>query len=181
MYSNDIGEILITEEQLQERIKELGAQITKDYKDKEDFLVVGILKGSVVFLSDLIRNIDIHTKIDFMTVSSYGMGSTTSGTITVKKDLDTDIEGKDILIAEDIIDSGITLCNLVKLLKERNPKSIKICTLLNKPERREADIHVDYVGFDIPNEFIVGYGLDYAENYRNIPYIGVLKREVYEK
>jgi len=181
MYSNDIGEILITEKQLQERIKELGAQISKDYEDKEEFLVVGILKGSVVFLSDLIRNIDVHTKIDFMTVSSYGMGSTTTGAITVKKDLDTDIEGKNVLIAEDIIDSGITLSNLVKLLKERNPKSIKICTLLNKPERREADIHVDYIGFDIPNEFIVGYGLDYAENYRNIPYIGVLKREVYEK
>lgn len=181
MYSNDIGEILITEKQLQERIKELGAQISKDYEDEEEFLVVGILKGSVVFLSDLIRNIDVHTKIDFMTVSSYGIGSTTTGTITVKKDLDTDIEGKNVLIAEDIIDSGITLSNLVKLLKERNPKSIKICTLLNKPERREADIHVDYIGFDIPNEFIVGYGLDYAENYRNIPYIGVLKREVYEK
>ena len=180
MYTNDVKEILITEEQLSARIKELGAEITKDYKDSDDLLVIGILKGSVVFLADLIRNIDIHTKIDFMTVSSYGMGAESTGKITIKKDLDTNIEGKDVLIAEDIIDSGITLSNLTKLLKERNPKSIKICALLNKLERREADIDVDYIGFDIPNEFIVGYGLDYAEKYRNLPSIGILKREIYE-
>lgn len=181
MYENDIACVLIKEEQIAKRVKELGGKISEDYKDSKDLLVIGILKGSIVFMADLIRSIDIHTSIDFMTVSSYGLGSTSSGKITVKKDLDTDIEGKDVLIAEDIIDSGKTLSNLIELLKARNPKSIKICALLNKPERREADIDVDYIGFDIPNEFIVGYGLDYAEKYRNIPYIGVLKREVYEK
>ena len=180
MYDNGIEKILINEDEISKRVKELGKQISEDYKDSKDFLVIGILKGSVVFMADLIRNIDIHTSIDFMTVSSYGSGTISSGVLTVKKDLDTDIEGKDILIAEDIIDSGITLFNLIKLLKERNPKSIKICTFLNKAERREVDMKVDYIGFDIPNEFIVGYGLDYAEKYRNFPYVGILKREVYE-
>ena len=178
---NDIEKVLISEEELAQTVKKLGAQISEDYKDCENLLVIGILKGSVVFMADLIRNIDIHTSIDFMTVSSYGSGTTSSGTITIKKDLDTNIEGRDVLIAEDIIDSGVTLSNLIKMLKERNPKSLKICTFLNKPERREADIEVDYIGFDIPNEFIVGYGLDYAEKYRNIPYVGILKRDVYEK
>ena len=175
-----VEKILITESELTKRIKELGEEITNDYKDKEDILIVGILKGSVIFLSDLIRNINLPVKMDFMTVSSYGNGAVCTGKITIKKDLDTDICGKHIIIAEDIIDSGITLSNLCKLLSERKPASIKICTLLDKKERREAEINVDYTGFEIPNEFIIGYGLDYAEKYRNIPYIGVLKREIYE-
>ena len=180
MRTSDIKEILITKEDLAKRIKELGKEITKDYKDSKNLLLIGILKGSVVFLADLMREIDLHTQIDFMTVSSYGSGAKTTGSITIKKDLDTDIEGCDVIIVEDIIDSGVTLHNLKNLLLERNPKSLKICALLDKKERREIDVTVDYAGFDIPNEFIVGYGLDYADNYRNLDYIGVLKREVYE-
>lgn len=180
MKTNDVEKILISESELKKRIKELGEQITKDYRNKEELVIIGILKGSVVFLSDLIRNISLPLKIDFMTVSSYGNSAVSTGNITIKKDLDCDIAGKHVVIAEDIIDSGITLSNLVKILEKRNPASLKICALLDKKERREAEIDVDYIGFEIPNEFIVGYGLDYAENYRNLPYVGILKREIYE-
>lgn len=179
MKTKDVEKILITKEQLTERIKELGKKISEDYADKK-ILAVGILKGSVVFLSDLIRNIDSEVSIDFMTVSSYGNSTETSGVLKIKKDLDTDISGKDVLIVEDIIDSGVTLSKLKEELLKRNPKSLKICTLLNKPERRTVSVDVDYIGFDIPNEFIIGYGLDYAEKYRDLPFVGVLKREIYE-
>ena len=178
--TKDVEKILITESELAKRIKELGEEITNDYQGKEDILIVGILKGSVIFLSDLIRSINLPAKMDFMTVSSYGNGAVSTGSINIKKDLDTDIKGKHVIIAEDIIDSGITLSNLYKVLMEREPASLKICTLLDKKERREAEIDVDYIGFEIPNEFIIGYGLDYAENYRNLPFIGILKREIYE-
>lgn len=179
MKNNDVEKILISEEELKVRIKELGNQIAEDLKGK-DILAIGILKGSVVFLADLIRNISNNVSIDFMTVSSYGNQAVTSGELKIKKDLDTDIEGKHVLIVEDIIDSGVTLSKLKELLLKRNPASLKICTLLNKPERRTAQIDVDYIGFDIPNEFIIGYGLDYAEKYRELPFVGVLKREIYE-
>lgn len=179
MKNNDVEKILITKEEVAKRIKELGKSISEDYGDK-DILCIGILKGSVVFLADLIREIENNVSIDFMTVSSYGNSTETSGNITIKKDLDTDISGKHVLIVEDIIDSGITLSRLKELLLKRNPASLKICTLLNKPERRLADIDVEYIGFDIPNEFIIGFGLDYSEKYRELPFVGVLKREVYE-
>lgn len=179
MKNNDVEKILISEEELLTRIKELGNQISKDYKGKQIF-AIGILKGSVVFMADLIRNIKTDVAIDFMTVSSYGAGTESSGELNIKKDLDCDIEGKDVLIVEDIIDSGITLLRLKELLLKRKPASLKICTLLNKPERRVANINVDYIGFDIPNEFIIGYGLDYAEKYRELPFVGVLKRGIYE-
>lgn len=179
MKNNDVEKILITKEELSERIKELGKAISKDYEG-EDILCIGILKGSVVFLSDLIREIKNNVSIDFMTVSSYGNSTETTGEIKIKKDLDSDISGKHVLIVEDIIDSGITLSRLKELLLKRNPASLKICTLLNKPERRIAEIDVDYIGFDIPNEFIIGFGLDYSEKYRELPFVGVLKREIYE-
>ena len=179
MKTKDVEKILITEEELAKRIRELGNRISEDYKDKK-ILALGILKGSVVFLADLIRNINSEVSIDFMTVSSYGDSTDTSGELKIKKDLDTDISGKDVLIVEDIIDSGITLSKLKEELLKRNPSSLKICTLLNKPERRTAQVDVDYIGFDIPNEFIIGYGLDYAEKYRDLPFVGVLKREIYE-
>ena len=179
MKTKDAEKILITKEELAKRIEELGKQISKDYEGKK-ILAIGILKGSVIFLADLIRSIDSEVSIDFMTVSSYGNSTETSGELTIKKDLDTDISGKDVLIVEDIIDSGITLSKLKEVLLKRNPASLKICTLLNKPERRIAQVDVDYIGFDIPNEFIIGYGLDYAEKYRDLPFIGVLKREIYE-
>lgn len=179
MKTKDVERILITEDKLCERIKELGKEISRDYSGKK-ILAVGILKGSVVFLADLIRNIDSEVSIDFMTVSSYGNSAQTSGVLKIKKDLDTDISGKDVLIVEDIIDSGITLSKLKEELEKRNPASLKICTLLNKPERRTAEVDVEYIGFDIPNEFIIGYGLDYAEKYRDLPFVGILKREIYE-
>ncbi len=179
MKTKDVEKILITKEQLAKRIEELGKKISEDYSGKK-ILAVGILKGSVVFLSDLIRSIESEVSIDFMTVSSYGNSSQSSGTLTIKKDLDTDISGKDVLIVEDIIDSGVTLSKLKEELEKRNPASLKICTLLNKPERRTVEVDVDYIGFDIPNEFIIGYGLDYAEKYRDLPFVGVLKREIYE-
>lgn len=179
MKTKDVEKILITEAELAKRTKELGKKISEDYAGKK-ILALGILKGSVVFLSDLIRNIEPEVSIDFMTVSSYGNSSQSSGELKIKKDLDTDISGKDVLIVEDIIDSGVTLSKLKEVLLKRNPASLKICTLLNKPERRTVSVDVDYIGFDIPNEFIIGYGLDYAEKYRDLPFVGVLKREIYE-
>ena len=177
---NDIQEVLLTEQMLADKVAELGAQITRDYSDKEIF-AIGILRGAVVFMADLIRAIERPVQIDFMAVSSYGMQADSSGIVRILKDLDSSITGKHVLIIEDIIDSGQTLSYLIKNLTERKPASIQLCTLMNKPERRKVDLPVKYVGFEIPNEFVVGYGLDYAEKYRNLPYLGILKRSVYEK
>ncbi len=174
----DIENVIISEEELAQIVKDLGARISEDYKDK-DLLLVSVLKGSVLFMADLMREIKIPCNIDFMAVSSYGSGTKTSGVVKIIKDLDASIEGKDLLIVEDILDSGRTLSYIRELLLARNPKSIKICTLFDKPERREADLYADYIGSRVPNEFIVGYGLDYNEYYRNLPYIGALKRSVY--
>ncbi len=176
----DIERVLISEEELAAIVKDLGAKISEDYKDK-DLLLVSILKGSVVFMADLMREIKIPCNIDFMAVSSYGSGTKSSGVVKIIKDLDSSIEGKDLLIVEDILDSGRTLSYIREILLARNPKSIKICTLFDKPERREAEIYADYIGSQVPNEFIVGYGLDYNEYYRNLPYIGALKRSVYSE
>lgn len=175
---NDIKEILISEEKLKEKIRELGKQIEKDYKDK-DLLVVCVLKGAVLFLSDLIREINLPLNIDFMAVSSYGNSTKSSGVVRIIKDLEKDIQGKDLLIVEDIVDSGLTLSYLIENLKSREPRSVKLCTLLDKPERRKVDVSIDYTGFVIPDEFVVGYGLDFAEVYRNLPYVCILKPEVY--
>ncbi len=177
---NDIEEVLFTKEQIDEIVSKLGKQITEDYKDK-NLLLIGILKGSVVFMSDLMRKIDLKCSIDFMAISSYGSSTKSSGTVRVLKDLTTDIKGYDVLIIEDILDSGKTLDHLRSMLKLREPKSLKICTFFDKPERRVVeDLKADYVGSVIPDKFIVGYGLDFAEKYRNLDYIGVLKPELYE-
>ena len=164
-------DVMISEEEIAKKVEELAKQIEKDYEG-EQLLVVGILKGASVFVSDLIRKINLDVNIDFMSVSSYGNGTESSGTVRILKDLDVDIAGKNVLIVEDIIDSGLTLSNLVKEFVIRNPKSLKLCTLLDKPERRTSNIPVDYVGFVIEDKFIVGYGIDWAEKYRNLPYIG---------
>ena len=175
----DIDHILYDEATIAAKVRELGARITKDYEGKEPFLV-GILKGCFVFMSDLSKEIDLYCDIDFMAVSSYGSGTTTTGAVQIKKDLSRDIEGRDVIIIEDILDSGVTLSYLTKYLENRNPASIKICTLMDKPARRRTDIKADYIGFVCPDEFVVGYGLDYDEKYRNLPFIGVLKPEIYE-
>lgn len=177
---DDIKEVLYSEETIIKRVRELGESISKDYEGK-DLLVVGVLKGSVVFTSDLIKSITIPCEIDFMAVSSYGKSSESSGIVRILKDLDNDIEGKHILIVEDIVDTGTTLSYLLKYLKARKAESIEIVALLNKEARRQSDVKVRYSGFDVPDEFIVGYGIDYAEKYRNLPFIGSLKRELYEK
>ena len=173
-----IKEVLLSEEELQKRIKELGNEITKEYKDK-DLVVIGILKGAVIFMSELVKNIGLPITIDFMAVSSYGKSSISTGEVRIIKDLDFSVEGKDLLIVEDIIDTGLTLNYLTELLKKRGANSVKICTLLDKPDRRTVGVNIDYLGFEIPDEFVVGYGLDYAEQYRNLPYVGALKEEVY--
>lgn len=177
---NSIEKVLLNEQEIQTKVQELGAKISRDYAGKE-LLVVVILKGSVIFAADLLRAITIPVEIDFISVSSYGKGAVSTGVVTIKKDLNEPIEGKHILIIEDILDSGNTLFRLTKILQERNPASMEICTLLNKPDRREAEVCPKYSGYDIPDEFVVGYGLDYAEKFRNLSYIGILKREVYEK
>ncbi|MBE5743962.1 MAG: hypoxanthine phosphoribosyltransferase [Clostridiales bacterium] len=177
---NEFDKILISQEDIAKRVKELSQQISRDYKDLNP-LFVCILKGSVIFTADLLRNIDTPAQIDFMSVSSYGSGTESSGVLNIKKDLSVDIEGKHVIVVEDIIDSGNTLFNLKNLLLSRNPASLKICTLLDKPERRVQDINADYTGFSIPDEFVVGYGLDYNENYRTLPDVRVLSRCVYEK
>lgn len=166
-------DVMISEKELEQKVCEIASQIEKDYQGKS-LLVVGILKGASVFVSDLIRKIDLDINIDFMSVSSYGNSTESSGTVRILKDLDVDIEGKHVLVVEDIIDSGLTLSNLVAALETRNPASLKLCTLLDKPARRNADIKVDYIGFEIEDKFIVGYGIDWAEKYRNLPYIGVV-------
>ena len=174
----DVQEILFSEEQLKAKVAQLGRQISRDYEGK-DLLLIGVLKGSVVFMADLMRQITVPAAIDFMAVSSYGSGVKTSGVVRILKDLDRSIEGKDLLIVEDILDSGMTLSYLRELLQNRGCASVRIVTLLDKPERRKVDIHPDYVGFQIPDAFVVGYGLDYAEKYRNLPFVGVLKPSVY--
>lgn len=177
---NDIERVLVSEEELSEIVKKLGAQITEDYRDK-NLVLVSVLKGSVVFMADLMREIKVPCTIDFMSVSSYGSGTKTSGVVKIIKDLDTDVvEGADLLIVEDILDSGVTLEYLIKVLSARNPKSVRICTLLDKPERRKANVRADYAGTQVPDAFVVGYGLDFNEKYRNLPYIGALKPAVYE-
>ena len=171
---NDIKKVLYSEKELNDVVAALGAQISEDYKDR-NLLMVSVLKGSIVFMSDLMRAITIPCEIDFMAVSSYGNNTKSSGTVRILKDLDRDISGYDVLLVEDILDSGKTLNYLIEVLYARNPSSIRICTLFDKPERREVDIFADYKGLSVPDEFIVGYGLDFAEKYRNLPYIGVLK------
>ncbi|EMR04863.1 Hypoxanthine-guanine phosphoribosyltransferase [Bhargavaea cecembensis DSE10] len=178
MIGNDIEQILISEEELQEKIAELGAALTKEYEGKFP-LAIGVLKGALPFMSDLIKRFDGYIEIDFMDVSSYGNATVSSGEVKIVKDLNTSVEGRDVLIIEDIIDSGKTLSYLIDLLKYRKANSIKIVTLLDKPTGRKVDLKADMVGFEVPDAFVVGYGLDYAEKYRNLPYIGVLKKEIY--
>lgn len=175
----DCERIMLTASELRGRVKEIAEQVDKVYQGKRP-LVVGILKGSIIFYSDFIRHLSMPVELDFMAVSSYGSGAVSSGKLNIKKDLDRDVKGRDVIIVEDIIDSGFTLANLKALLYERGVNSVCIVTLLNKAERREYDIAPDYNCFDIENEFVVGYGLDYNEQYRNLPYIGILKRSVYE-
>ena len=179
MLEKDIERILISQEEIQVRCKELGKELTEIYQNTNP-LVVGVLKGAVPFMADIVRSIDTYLELDFLDVSSYGNATVSSGEVKIVKDLDTNVEGRDLLIVEDIIDSGRTLAYLVDLFKYRKAKSVKIVTLLDKPEGRVVNIEADYVGFNVPNEFVVGYGLDYAEAYRNLPYIGVLKPSVYQ-
>jgi hypoxanthine phosphoribosyltransferase len=177
----DIQEILISETQIQQRIGELGAQIGKDYAGKTP-IVVGLLKGSCIFIADLVRAIPLHLTVDFMGISSYGVGTKSSGVVKITKDLEETIEGRHVIIAEDIIDTGLTLSYLLKVLKQRNPASIKVCTLLNKEARRLMPVEdVGYIGFEIDDHFVVGYGLDYVQKFRNFPCIGILKPSVYQK
>ena len=178
MLEQDIDRVLFTEEQLQARVAEIAAQIDRDYAGKQP-LLVSVLRGSFVFMADLVRRITLPCTVDFMAVSSYGSGTTSSGQVKIVKDLSEQIEGKDVIVVEDILDSGNTLSYLLKLLEARHPASIRLCTLLDKPERRTKPMAVQYSGFTIPDEFVVGYGLDYDEKYRNLPYIGILKPRVY--
>lgn len=176
---NDVLRVLLSEEQIKSKVKELGVQISRDYKDSSNLMLVTVLKGAVVFLADIMREITVPNEIDFMVVSSYGAGVKSSGVVKIVKDLDVPLAGKDILIIEDILDSGLTLSYIKELLESRGPRSIKIATLLDKPERRKVDLKADYIGYTVPDEFVIGYGLDYDEHYRNLPYIGILKPEVY--
>ena len=176
---NDIEKILFTSEDIKTAVQKLGQKLTEDYQDKNP-VVVGILRGAAPFMIDLIRAMDCYMEIDFMAVSSYGDDTESSGTVKIIKDVDTDVTDRHVLIVEDIIDSGRTAQALRKLFAAKNAASVKICSLLDKPERREVDVQADYVGIDTPNEFVVGYGLDFCQQYRNLPYIGVLKPEVYQ-
>lgn len=175
----DLDKILITTEEINKIVCDLANKINNDYNDEEVFLAI-VLKGSMIFASDLLRNLKMPVSFDFIKASSYGQGSHSSGELNIKLDLETDIDGKNVIIVEDIIDSGNTLYKLKKYLLERNPKSLRICTLLDKPDRRETSVEVEYSGIIIPDEFVVGYGLDYAERYRELPYIGILSRSIYE-
>ncbi len=175
----DIEEVLVSEKQIEEIVARIGGEISRDYQDK-NLLLVSVLKGSVVFMADLMRAITIPARIDFMATSSYGSGVKSSGVVKIVKDLDLELKGYDIVIVEDILDSGKTLQYLTRLLRSRGPRSIQICTLFDKPERREVEVTPTYVGAQIPDAFIVGYGLDYDEKYRNLPFVGVLKPSVYE-
>lgn len=173
--SKEIDKVLFSQEMIADKVEELGKKITNDYNSDDEIVVIGVLKGANMFLSDLIRKIDLPLYIDFMAVSSYGNSTESSGVVRILKDLDLEIEGKHILIIEDIVDTGLTLKYLTENLKSRKIASLKICTLLDKPSRRKCDLHIDYVGFQIPDAFIVGYGIDYAEKYRNLPYIAMIK------
>ena len=175
--STDVGEVLIEEDALQTRITELGAEISGDYAGG-DLLLIGVLKGAVFFIADLMRELTIPCEVDFMAISSYGAGTDSSGVVRILKDLDQNIAGRHVLVVEDIVDSGLTLSYLIRSLRARKPASLEICALLTKPERREIDVPVRYLGFEIPNRFVIGYGLDYAERYRNLPYIGVLRPDL---
>lgn len=183
LYPGDIKSVLLSEEQIQARTAELGADVGRDYLESlagEDLLLVTVLKGAVMFVTDLARAIPVPTQLEFMAVSSYGSATSSSGVVRILKDLDRDIADRDVLIVEDIVDSGLTLSWLLRNLATRHPKSLRVCTLLRKPEAVRSDIDITYVGFDIPNEFVVGYGLDYAERYRDLPYIGTLDPKVYQ-
>jgi hypoxanthine phosphoribosyltransferase len=172
-----VGEILIDEDRLQERIRDLGRELSEDYAGRE-LLLVGVLKGAVFFMADLMRAISVSCEIDFMAISSYGASTDSSGVVRILKDLDLNIDGRHVLVVEDIIDSGLTLSYLLRNLESREPASLEICALLTKPARREIDVPVRYIGFEIPNRFVIGYGLDFAERYRNLPYVGVLRDEL---
>lgn len=171
----DLGEVLVSAEQLQRRVAELGEEISQDYAGRS-LLLVGVLKGAVFFLSDLMRYIEIPVEVDFMAVASYGSATDSSGVVRILKDLDAAIEDRDVLIVEDIVDSGLTLQYLMRNLGSRNPRTLEVCALLTKPERRKVDLPTRYVGFEIPNRFVVGYGLDYDERHRNLPFVAVLER-----
>lgn len=180
IFQDDIAEVIIEEEVLQQRIKELGAEISASYDEHDDIIMVCILRGAIIFMADLARQINLSIKFDFMDVSSYGQDTNSSGVVRIIKDLEENIENRHVLIVEDIIDTGLTLKHVIEMLKTRNPASIKVVTLLDKPERRvEKQLAVDFNGFEIPDKFVVGYGLDYGEIYRNLPYIAVLKEERY--
>ncbi|HZG16825.1 MAG TPA: hypoxanthine phosphoribosyltransferase [Candidatus Bathyarchaeia archaeon] len=178
--NNDIKEILLSADEIAAKVQELGTKLAAEYKDKNP-LVICVLRGAILFMADLVRHMDIPCEMDFMAVSSYGAGTESSGMVKILKDLDTSVQNRHVLIVEDIMDSGLTLSRLVELMRHREAASVKVVTLLNKPERRKVDITPDFSGFTIPDEFVVGYGLDYAEKYRNLPFIGVLKPEVYTK
>ena len=174
----DIEKILVSQEELAKRVEQLGQEITKDYAGQE-ILMIGVLRGAAIFMADLSRAIKVPVALDFMAVSSYGNSTSSSGVVRIIKDLDEDVKGKHVLIVEDIIDSGLTLNYLIDYIKSRDPKSVKICTLLNKPDRRKIEVPIAYNGFTIPDYFVVGFGLDYAEKYRNLPFIGILRPEIY--
>lgn len=182
LYSGDIKSVLLSEDQIRTRTNELAADVARDYAstlDGRDLLLVTVLKGAVMFVTDLARAIPLPTQLEFMAVSSYGSATSSSGVVRILKDLDRDIAHRDVLIVEDIVDSGLTLSWLLRNLATRQPKSLRVCTLLRKPDAVRADVDITYVGFDIPNEFVVGYGLDYAERYRDLPFIGTLEPKVY--
>jgi hypoxanthine phosphoribosyltransferase len=185
LYSGDIKSVLLSEDQIRARTAELGAEVGAAYRDvigpdRQDLLLITVLKGAVMFVTDLARAIPLPTQLEFMAVSSYGSSTSSSGVVRILKDLDRDINDRDVLIVEDIVDSGLTLTWLMRNLATRNPRSLGVCTLLRKPDAVRTDVEIDYIGFDIPNEFVVGYGLDYAERYRDLPYIGTLEPKVYE-
>jgi len=180
LMTNDILKVLLTREQLEKRVKELGEELTEKF-DGEEPIFIGVLKGSFIFMADLIRNVDLKCSMDFMAVSSYGNGTTSSGEVKINKDLNEDIAGRHVVIVEDILDSGVTLNYLCGYLKNRKPASITLVTLLDKPARRKSPVKADFVGFEVPDEFVVGYGLDYAEKYRNLPFVGVLRPEIYSE
>jgi hypoxanthine phosphoribosyltransferase len=181
LYPGDIKSVLVSEDRIQTRTGELAAEVGRDYAStQQDLLLVTVLKGAVMFVTDLARAIPVPTQLEFMAVSSYGSSTSSSGVVRILKDLDRDIAGRDVLIVEDIVDSGLTLSWLLRNLATRGPKSLRVCTLLRKPDAVRTDVEIAYVGFDIPNEFVVGYGLDYAERYRDLPYIGTLEPKVYE-
>ena len=174
MPPSPVGEILVQRDELEHRVRELAAEVSRDYADR-DLLLVGVLKGAVFFLSDLMRHLQLDCELDFMAVSSYGSSTDSSGVVRILKDLDISIEGRHVLIVEDIVDSGLTLSYLLRTLKARNPASLEVCALLTKPDRRKVDLPIRYVGFEIPNRFAIGYGLDHAERFRNLPFVAVLE------